>query len=112
VRTVTDDSFERDVLGAGRPVVVDFWAPWCEPCKAVEPILEALAAEHASVEFVRMDVDANPLTAAGLGVLTLPTATLFSGGGAQASVAGARSRTEYERAWASWLEAAPQSGDS
>ena len=72
VRAVTDASFERDVLRSPRPVVVDFWAPWCGPCKAVEPILTALAAEHEGVEFVRMDVDANPLTAARYGVLSLP----------------------------------------
>jgi thioredoxin 1 len=107
VRAVTDASFEQDVLRAGRPVVVDFWAPWCGPCKAVEPILEALAAEYSErVEFVRMDVDANPLTAARLGVLSLPTVTLFAGGEAAAAVPGARKRGDYERAWANWLEPA------
>jgi thioredoxin 1 len=107
MRAVTDASFEQDVLRAGRPVVVDFWAPWCGPCKAVEPVMEALAAEHAErVEFVRMDVDANPLTAARLGVLSLPTVTLFAGGEAAAAVPGARKRADYERAWAAWLEPA------
>jgi len=107
VREVTDASFEQDVLRAARPVVVDFWAPWCGPCKAIEPILRELAAEHAErVEFVRMDVDANPLTAARLGVLSLPTVTLFEGGEAAAPVPGARKRADYERAWARWLEPA------
>ena len=107
MRSVTDASFEEDVLRAERPVVVDFWAPWCGPCKAIEPILEALAADHAErVEFVRMDVDANPLTAARLGVLSLPTVTLFDGGEAAAPVPGARKRADYERAWAQWLEPA------
>jgi thioredoxin 1 len=105
VREVTDATFEQDVLRAARPVVVDFWAPWCGPCKAIEPILRELAAEHAErVEFVRMDVDANPLTAARLGVLSLPTVTLFEAGEAAAPVPGARKRADYERAWARWLQ--------
>jgi thioredoxin len=115
VRAVTDDSFERDVLRSPRPVVVDFWAPWCSPCAAVEPVLAELAREYEGVEFVRMDVDANPFTAAGLGVLALPTVTLFAGGEVRVSVAGARRRIEYERAWAEWLERdsepAPQRGE-
>ena len=60
VRDVTDASFEDDVLNAGRPVVVDFWAPWCGPCKAVHPILEQLAGETDAVEFVKLDIDDEP----------------------------------------------------
>ena len=112
MRAVTDASFEREVLRSPRPVVVDFWAPWCGPCKAVEPILTALAAEHDEVEFVRMDVDANPLTAARYGVLSLPTATLFAGGAAAAPVPGARRRHDYERASADWLQPAEEGGEA
>ena len=105
VRSVSDETFERDVLAAERPVVVEFWAPWCGPCKAVEPLLAALAEEHAErVEFVRMDVDSSPLTAARYGVLTLPTATLFAGGEPRSALPGARRRRDYERAWAQWLD--------
>ena len=104
MRDVTDDTFERDVLASRAPVVVDFWAPWCGPCRAVEPILSDLAGEHAGrIAFVRVDVDSNPLAAARYGVLSLPTAILFEAGEARETVVGARSRSYYERAWSRWL---------
>ena len=110
MRAVTDASFEREVLRAGSPVVVDFWAPWCRPCQALEPVLAELAAEHGErVEFVRVDVDANPATAARYGVLVLPTVVLFAGGEARVTLAGARRRPDYERAWAGWLVPRPGS---
>jgi thioredoxin 1 len=104
MREVTDDTFEHDVVGAGRPVVVDFWAPWCGPCKAVEPILADLAEEHAGeVEFTKLNIDENPMTATRYGVLSIPTTILFEGGEAREAVVGARSRSHYEKAWATWL---------
>ena len=104
IREVSDASFEDEVLRAPRPVVVDFWAPWCGPCRAVEPIFGQLAAEHAGrVDFVRLDLDANPVFASRYGVLSLPTAILFEGGEAREGVVGARSRSHYERIWARWL---------
>ena len=101
---VTDDSFDADVLGAGRPVVVDFWAPWCGPCHAVEPVLERLENQAGGrVGFAKLNVDQNPLSAVRYEVLALPTAILFANGEAQETVVGARSPSHYERAWATWL---------
>jgi thioredoxin 1 len=104
VREITDETFEAEVLKAGKPVVIDFWAPWCGPCKAVEPVLADLAEKHAGhVEFAKLNIDENPVVASRYGVLAIPTAILFEGGEARETVVGARSRSHYEEAWAPWL---------
>jgi thioredoxin 1 len=108
VREVTDATFGQDVLAAGRPVVVDFWAPWCGPCFALEPVLERLEDQAAGrVLFVKLNVDQNPVSAARYEVLALPTAILFDGGDAQEAIVGARAPSHYERAWATWLAESP-----
>ena len=104
MRELTDETFEVEVLASDRPVVVDFWAPWCGPCKAVEPILADLAEAHADVEFTKMNIDEHPLAASRFGVLALPTAILFEGGEARETVVGARSKSQYEQAWEAWLK--------
>jgi thioredoxin 1 len=103
VQDVTDSNFDEVVLRAERPVVVDFWAPWCGPCHAVTPILEKLAGELDSVEFVKVDIDANPATASRYGVLSIPTVTVFSGGEARETLVGARPRSQYEKTLAAYL---------
>jgi thioredoxin 1 len=107
VKEVTDATFEQDVVQSERPVVVDFWAPWCGPCRVVSPILDDLASQHSDhVEFVKLNVDDNPAAAARYNVLSIPTVILFERGEPQETVIGARSKAHYESVWQRWLSAA------
>ena len=103
MRSVTDETFEREVLQSEKPVVVDFWAPWCGPCKAIEPALDELAGTTGSVEFVKLDIDENPRTATTYGVLSLPTVMLFAGEEPRETIYGARPKKHFEKTFSPYF---------
>ena len=77
---VTDASFEEEVLKSDKPVVLDFWAPWCGPCRAVAPVLEEIANENSNVVIAKMNTDENPNTASQHGIMSIPTMMIFKNG--------------------------------
>jgi thioredoxin 1 len=93
---VTDASFQAEVLDSETPVLVDFWAPWCGPCRVVHPILEEMSAERDDLRVVSLNVDDNQQTAARYDVLSIPTLILFRGGGEAKRVVGALPKKRLE----------------
>ncbi len=94
-KAVTDDSFESDVLKASQPVLVDFWAEWCGPCKTIAPALEDLAASHADkLTVAKVNIDDNPATPNQYGVRGIPTLMLFKDGAVAATKIGAMGKTQ------------------
>ena len=99
VKEVTDNSFEREVRQSTNPVLVDFWAAWCGPCRMLAPTIEAIAEEHSSaVSVVKLNVDENPTTAATYGIKGIPTLILFSEGKEVERIVGVASKDTIVRA--------------
>ena len=94
---VTEQTFESEVLGAGQPVLVDFWAEWCGPCHAIAPVLDQIAAERSDLKIVKLNIDEEPALAQRYGVMSIPTLILFKDGEPAAAAVGAMPKSMLEQ---------------
>jgi thioredoxin 1 len=103
-RSVTDASFQEDVLNSEKTILVDFWAEWCGPCRAVGPILDQIAVEHADkIEVVKLNVDENPQTAAKYQITSIPAMKVYQGGEVVKTVIGAKPKPALEADLAAYI---------
>ncbi len=104
VKAVTDASFENDVLKSGKTILVDFWAEWCGPCRAVGPILDQISVEHSDkIEIVKLNVDDNPQTAAKYQITSIPAMKVYQGGEVVKTVIGAKPKPQLVAELAEFL---------
>ena len=97
-KTVTDSTFDAEVLGSDKPVLVDFWAEWCGPCKMVAPVLEEIAAENADkITVAKVNIDENPEIARRYQIMSIPTMSVFAGGEVVKSIIGAKPKAALLR---------------
>jgi thioredoxin 1 len=103
-KAVTDETFEVEVLKAEKPVIVDYWAEWCGPCRMVGPVLEEIASEHAEkIDIVKLNVDENPVVTQRYGIMNIPTMSVFKGGEVVKEIVGAKPKSALLRELADFI---------